>query len=116
MVQVPRRGKLPFLTSRDVENDDLVTILKAPYFQDAEESKYKKERTVVEVQVKRTELAYRWGLNTTTNDRFVDKWSAEGDVWIGKEAKIQKRTENVRGQEKEVMYGLPLVPSTQANL
>jgi hypothetical protein len=116
MVQVPLRGKLPFLMAREVENDDIVTVLKAPYFQDAKESKFEKERTIVEVQVKRTELCYRWGLNTTTNDRFVNKWGAEGNVWIGKEAKIQKRTENVRGQDKEVIYGLPQVPQTQASL
>lgn len=110
LVKIPRRGKAPFLTSKHVENDDLVKIVDKPYIQSAEKSKFKKERTVLTVAVKRTGDILRWGINNTTNDRLVDAFGEDGDLWLDKEIKIHKRIENVRGQDRPVIYG---IPSTQ---
>lgn len=87
--------------------------MEAPYVQSAEKSKFGKERTVVTVKVKRTGEVFRWGLNTTSNDRLVDRFGEEGDLWVGKEIRVQKRSENVRGQDRSVLYA---VPSVQAEV
>lgn len=110
LVKIPRRGKAPFLTSKHVENDDLVKIVDKPYIVPAEKSQFKKERTVLTVSVKRTSDILRWGINNTTNDRLVDAFGEDGDLWVDKEVKIHKRIENVRGQDRPVIYG---IPSTQ---
>jgi len=92
-----------------VEDGDLCTIIESPYVQPADKSKFGKERTVITVQVKRNGELYRWGLNTTSNDRLVDKFGVEGDLWKGKEVKVQKRSENVAGRERQVLYALPSI-------
>ena len=116
MAKIPRRGKAAFLRPSDVENDDIVTIIEEPYIQKAEDSKFEKERTIVPVVVKRTGAVLRWGLNTTTNDRCVDKFGEDAALWKGKEIKVQKRVENVMGQDKPVVYGLPQIPILQKQI
>jgi hypothetical protein len=108
MVTIPKRGKDPYLTAQHVEDDDLAEIVEAPYIMDAEKSKFGKERTIVTVQLKRTDETYRWGLNNTSNDRLVEAFGGDGDLWLGKTVKIAKRTENVRGQDRSVLYAIPL--------
>jgi hypothetical protein len=109
MVKIPKRGKDPFLTPKHVEDGDLATIIEPPYIQSAEKSKFGKERTMVTVKIKRTGEVFRWGLNTTSNDRLVERFGEEGDLWVGKEVRIQRRSENVRGQDRDVLYALPSV-------
>lgn len=113
MVKIPRRGKPPFLKAHHVEDNDLAVIVESPFILSAEKSKFGKERTIITVKVKRTDEVYRWSLNTTSNDRLVDKFGEDGDLWTDKEVKIRKRSENVRGEDKNVLYALP---SMQQNL
>ncbi len=103
MVQIPKRGKDPFLKAHHVENDDLVVVTAPAYVQEGDFG----ERTVVDVTVKRTGEAYRWSLNGTTNDRCLEAWSSDGDLWENKMLKIQKAKQIIRGEEKSVLYGVP---------
>jgi len=109
MVQIPSRLKASFLKPDNVQNDDLASIVDSPYIQDAEKSRFGKERTVVTVQLKRTEQIFRWGLNSISNDRLVEKFGADGEQWKGKQVKVQKRRETVAGQERDVLYALPII-------
>jgi len=109
MVRIPKRGKPAFLKPDHVVDGDLLTIIEPPYVQDAEKSKFGKERTLITVQVKRTGDICRWGLNTTSNDRLVDKFGEDGDLWKSKEVRVQKRVENVRGTDRPVLYALPSI-------
>jgi len=109
MVKIPKRGKDPFLTPKHVVDGDLATIVEAPYIMSAEKSKFGKERTIITVKIKRIDEIYRWGLNTTSNDRLVDRFGEDGDLWVDKEVRVQKRSENVRGQDRSVLYALPSV-------
>lgn len=45
--------------------------------------------------------------NKTSLRTLAKKWGLDTDEWIGKIATIQKNTENVRGEMKEVLYLLP---------
>ena len=112
MVKIPKRGSDPFLKPEHVEDGDLALIIKEPFILSAEKTKFGKERTILIVQIKRTGSVYQWGLNTTSNDRLVEKFGGEGDLWKGKEVRVQKRSENVRGQEKFVLYASPSVQAT----
>ena len=109
MVNIPKRGADPFLIPADVENGDLATIVKPPYIQSAEKSKYGKERTIITVQLKRTGEVYRWGLNTTSNDQLVEAFGDEGDQWKGKQVRIKVESMNVGGVNKSVLYAVPSV-------
>lgn len=109
MVKIPRRSKPAFLTAQHVEDNDLATIQEPPYILEAEKSRFDKERTIITVQVKRTGETYRWGLNNTSSDRLVERFGEDGELWKGKEVKIQKRNENIRGQDRCVLYALPSI-------
>lgn len=109
MVKIPKRGKPQFLRPEDVQDNDLATIIEQPLILPADSSKYGKERTIVTVKIHRIKEIRRWGLNNTSNDRLVDAYGEDGDVWKGKEVRIQKRLENVRGQDRYVLYAQPSV-------
>jgi len=104
MVKIPKRSKDPFLKAHHVENDDLVVVTAPAYVQEGDYG----ERTVVDVTVKRTGDAYRWSLNGTTNDRCREAWGADGDLWQNKVLKVQKAKQVIRGEEKFVLYGVPV--------
>ena len=103
MVQIPKRGKDPFLKAHHVENDDLVVVTAPAYVL---EGKYG-EKTVVNVLVKRTGERYRWSLNGTTSDRCCEAWSSDGDLWENKVLKVQKVKDVVAGEERNLLYGVP---------
>jgi hypothetical protein len=114
MVNIPLRGADPFLVPADVEDGDIVTILKEPYIQDAEKTKFHKERTVISVLVQRTKEICRWGLNTTSNDRLVKAFGSDGFQWIGKQVRIKMQEMNVSGVNKSVLYAVPSVQTKVA--
>lgn len=109
MVQIPKRGKplIGFIKGHNVEDGELATIVETPYIQKADDSKFGKERTIITVQVLRTEEVFRMGLNTRSNDRLVEAFTGEGNLWKGKQIKIQKRQEVVLGQDRDVLYAIP---------
>ena len=107
MVNIPKRDKDPFLTPKQVEDGDLAIIIGTPEIQSADKSKFGKERTIITIKLKRTGEIFCWGLNTTSNDRLVDKLGEDGDSWEGSEVRVEKRIENVRGQDRSVLYAMP---------
>jgi hypothetical protein len=109
-----KRGADPFITSTDVNNGDVATITKEPYIQDAEKTRFHKEKTVITVTLPKNGKIYRWGLNTTSNDRLVDAFSTNGTFWIGKQVKIKIVEMNVSGQNKSVLYALPIIQNSIA--
>jgi hypothetical protein len=115
MVQIPKRGKprIPFLSVHDVEDGDLATIIEPPYIQTAEKSKFGKERTIITFKLVRTNEIYRYGLNTTSNDRLVEAFTSEGNLWNGKQIKFLKRVEMVLGEDRAVLY---VIPSLQTKI
>jgi hypothetical protein len=117
MVKIPRRGKPRYLKADDVEDGDLATIIEPPQIQDAEDSKFGKERTIITINLHRTKGIYRLGMNNTSNDRLVDAYSEDGETWIDKEVRFEKRLENIRGTDRYVLYASPSMPaSIQQNL
>ena len=103
MVQIPKRGKDPFLKAHHVENGDLVVVTAPAYVLDGKFG----ERTVVDVEVKRTGERYRWSLNGTTSDRCREAWSGDSGLWENKVLKVQKVKDVIAGEEKSVLYGVP---------
>ena len=107
MVKLPRMGKPPFLRPHHVNNDDVLEIVEEPYVRSAEESKFGRMRGYVVVRLIRTGDLYTWGLNSTTWDRLIDAFGDESSQWKGKRVKIKKMTQVVRGESKEVIFGVP---------
>lgn len=117
MVRIPRRGKPRYLKADDVEDGDLATIIEPPQIQDAEDSKFGKERTIITIKFHRTKEIHRLGLNNTSNDRLVDAYGEDGETWEDKEIRFEKRLMNVRGTDRYVLYASPSIPaSIQQNL
>lgn len=103
MVEIPKRGKDSFLKAHHVEDDDSVLITGPAYVQDSDYG----ERTCVDVTVKRTGDKFRWTLNGTTSDRCREAWGINGDQWENKVLKVKKSKQVIRGEEKDVLYGVP---------
>lgn len=114
MVNIPMRGADPFIIPADVENGDVVTIVKEPYIQDAEKTRFNRERTVITVELQRNRKVYRWGLNTTSNDALVKAFGPEGSFWRGKQVKVKVAEQNVNGVNKSILYALPVLQATLA--
>jgi len=114
MVNIPRRGADPFIVPADVDNGDYAVIVKEPYIQDAEKTRFHKERTVIVVQLLRNDKVFRWGLNTTSNDRLVKAFGEDGALWQGKQVKISIVEMNVSGIQKSVLYAVPVTQTSVA--
>ena len=104
LVHIPKRGKDPFLKAHHVENDDVLTIIAPAYVSVGDYG----ERTVVDVVNKRDGNCYRWTLNGTTSDRCREAWSEDGSLWQNKLLKVQKSKQIIRGESREVLYGVPV--------
>lgn len=111
---LPRMGKPPYLKPHHVQNDDLIVILEKPYVKDAEESQFGRDRGYAVIKVARTDALYTWGMNGTTWDRCLDAFSDNENMWIGKQVKIKLQATNIRGEDKMVIYGVPVVAPKQS--
>jgi len=107
MGKLPRLGKPPFLKPHHVQQDDLVEIIEEPYVRSAEESKFGRMRGYAVVRLVRTGDLYTWGFNTTTWDRLIDVFGEDSGQWKGKQVKIKKMSQVVRGENREVIFGVP---------
>ncbi len=112
MVRIPKRGKPQFLKPEDVEDGDLATLVEPPYVQPADTSRFGKERTIITFNLHRAKKIYRHGLNNTSNDRLVDAYGDDGDRWNGNDIRFEKRLENVRGTDRNVLYVYPSIQQT----
>lgn len=113
MGKLPRMGRPPFLKPHHVQQDDLVEIVEEPYVRSAEESKFGRMRGYVVVRLVRTGEIYTWGMNTTTWDRCVDSFGEDSALWKGKKVKIKKMPQVVRGENREVLFGVPYIEPQQ---
>jgi len=105
-------GKPPYLLPKDVANDDLVEIVEKPYMLEAEETKWKKPKGVVTVQLPNKNIR-RWFTNVTTWDALVRAYGEDEAIWVGKKIKVRKETRTISGEEKEVLFGKPYMEPQQ---
>ena len=106
MVKLPKMGKPPYLKPHHVQQDDLLEILEEPFIQEAEESKFGRQRGYVVVRLVRTGEMYVWGLNGTTWDRLIDGLGEDSALWVGGKVKLKLENTTIRGQTRQVMYGV----------
>jgi hypothetical protein len=48
-------------------------------------------------------------LNNPTIQKFIYVWGVNSDAWVGKKFKISIKLKDVGGEEKEILYGEPLL-------
>jgi hypothetical protein len=113
MGKLPRMGKPPFLKSHHVMQDDLVEIVEEPYVRSAEDSTFGRERGYAVVKLVRNGELYTWGMNTTTWDRLIDAFGEDSALWRGKRVKIKVEAQTVRGEQKQIVYGIPYKETQQ---
>jgi len=106
MVKLPKMSKPPYLKPHHVQQDDLLEILEEPFIQTAEESKFDRQRGYAVVRLVRTGETFLWGLNGTTWDRLIDGFGDNSMLWVGKKVKLKLENTTIRGQEKQVIYGV----------
>lgn len=102
-----RLGKPPFLRPGDVVDDDLVEIVGDPYIRHSE--RWHRDRGYVPVKLLRTGEVYTLPLNATSWDRCLDAWGDQEGLWVGRRAKLKLMDQLVRGEQRKVMYVVPLV-------
>lgn len=104
MVDIPLRTKHSFLCVDYVKDGEIATIVKAPYIVKAEQSRFNKEQTVITIKLKRDGETYRLSLNDSSNDRLVKAFGHDGDLWVGKDILLQKRTLFIDGKQREAVF------------
>jgi len=82
-------------------------MLKEPYVQTEEESKFGRSRGYCVIRLVRTGETYTWGLNGTTWDRLLDAFGEDSVLWVGKKVRLKLETQIVRGEDKTILYGVP---------
>jgi len=107
MVKLPRMGRPPFLKPHHVKQDDLVEIMEEPYVRSAEESHFERPMGYAVVRLVRTGELYTWGFNTTTWDRLIDAFGEDSAQWKGKKVKVKLENQTVRGEQKQIIFGVP---------
>jgi hypothetical protein len=107
MVKLPRMGRPPFLKPHHLRQDDLVEIVEEPYVRSAEESRFERPRGYAVVRLVRTGELYTWGFNTTTWDRLIDAFGEDSAQWKGKKVKVKLENQTVRGEQKQIIFGVP---------
>lgn len=107
MVKLPRMGRPPFLKPHHVKQDDLVEIVDEPYVRSAEESRFEKPRGYAVVRLLRTGELFTWGFNSITWNRLLDAFGDDSALWKGKKVKIKIETQTVRGEQRQVIFGVP---------
>lgn len=107
MVRLPRMSKPPYLKPQHVRQDDVVEIVEEPYVRSAEESRFEKPRGYAVVRLLRTGELYTWGFNSTTWDRLIDAFGDDSALWKGKKVKVKIEMQTVRGEEKQIIFGVP---------
>lgn len=103
-MNIPLRTLNPFLTVDYVKDGEIATIIQPPYIVTAEQSRYKKEQTVIPIKLKRDNQTYRLTLNVSSNDRLVKAFGHNGDMWVGKNVLLQKRSLDFEGKQKDVIF------------
>ena len=101
-----------FLRPEDVDDGDTVKIVDHVETIPAEDSKYGRERHVVPVTLA-DGTEKRWGLNLTSYRALYDAFGDESDNWIGKQVKVVKNREKVRGETRYVLYAEPAKPEAK---
>ncbi|NHV97970.1 MAG: hypothetical protein HA494_09365 [Thaumarchaeota archaeon] len=107
-----------YLTPEDVK-DDVVTFLDEGVYKKAEETPF--GRPVFQISVKlpdgRVKIAT---LNRTSRKELAKAYGEDTKNWVGREARVTKVKQNVRGELKDVIYFHPtqtlLKPPAQPEL
>jgi len=107
MGKLPRMSRPPYLKPHHVRQDDVVEIVEEPYVRSAEESRFERPRGYAVVRLLRTGELYTWGFNSTTWDRLLDAFGDDSSLWKGKRVKIRLETQTVRGEQKQIIFGVP---------
>jgi len=107
MVKLPRMGRPPFLKPHHVKQDDLVEIVDEPYIRSAEESRFEKPKGYAVVRLLRTGELFTWGFNNITWNRLLDAFGDDSSLWKGKKVKVKIETQTVRGEQRQVIFGVP---------
>ena len=102
-MNIPYRAN-PFLTADYAKDGEIATITEPPYIISAEQSRFKKEQTILPIKLKRDNETYRLTLNSSSNDRLVKAFSHDGDLWVGKNILLQKRTLTIADKQKDVIF------------
>lgn len=98
-----------YLSSLDVEEGATVTISDFPSYEtikqiDGEE----KQKLALLIQLSDGRVK-PWLANQTTIKRLIEAWGDDCDQWVKRQIKIRKMRQMVRGEERDVLYGSPLV-------
>ena len=100
------QGK-PFLKATLVKDGDVIEIRSEGNRRTAEETPFGQAVFELDVGLPNGDEA-TWTVNKTTLERFAKAWGEESKEWIGRKARLEIKNMNVRGTQRDVLYGHPL--------
>lgn len=96
-----------YLTGDDLEDGDIVTIVKEPVFRPKEETGFRSDTYLLEVQLPDGETM-PWTPNKTTWNELLDAFTDDSENWVDKKVLCNVQVQTVMGQRRAVIYGHPV--------
>lgn len=101
-----------YLTGDDLNDGDIVTIVKEPVFRSKEETGFRSDTYMLEVQLPAGEIIL-WTPNKTSFNELLDTFGDESSNWVGKKVLCNVQVQTVMGQKRAVIYGHPVKDTTE---
>jgi hypothetical protein len=102
---MPRVSDLDeYLHAEVVEDGDVIRIVEKARYVSTEESNFGKPFFEIPVLTAAGEHK-TWTPNKTTLKALAKVYGDDTDQWEGKQVKLKKERQNVRGETKDVLYG-----------
>lgn len=92
-----------FLKADDVKTGDIVKFISEGKYVDKEFEGKKKQGFNIEIRFDDDEETTA-SLNATSFNNMIDAYGDDTVSWVGKEARIEKVTQNVQGKFKDVIF------------
>ena len=104
---MPRVSQLDeYLHAEAVRDGEIVIIISKPSFINEEQSAFGRAYFEFSVKTEAGEIK-TYTPNKTTLKKLATTFGDETDNWTGKKIKLSKSRMNVRGENKEVLFGEP---------
>lgn len=104
-----------YLHSDAIENGDVIEIVGDGHYVSSEDSTFGRAYLEIKVMLSNGKTKV-WTPNKTTLRKLAEAFGDETSEWLGKQVKLSKIKQNVRGKMVDVIYGEAHVQSSKEQL
>ena len=100
----------PFVDADSLENGQIFTFLDEGEYKEINVGTEEKPETkrIFQITIETGKIEYLWTMNNTSQVNFVKQYGKDTSKWVGKQGKFTLVQQNVFGNIKMVVYGMPI--------